>query len=108
MTPLNYFIFELSMLQKMTRAIDDASHYGLPLQMVQFANCIIVTDTEHKQFKYLKNRYSGEVDVWINIAELPKHIRRINMRLGFPLTLYDRVYSYTRKQINTFLSFIEV
>jgi len=106
--PLNYLIIEEEVFSRLP--IKNGQYYlhGLPLPMVQFANYIIITDSNIGCFKYIKNRHTGEININIPMSELPKHIRRINMNLGYPLTLYDRIYRYVRCKFNDLFNRLEV
>ena len=78
-----------------------------PRYIAQF-NCIISTDVERGCFKYLKNRYTGETDVNIPLSELPKHIRRMNANLGYPITWYDRIHRYVWYKTVDFFDWLRV
>jgi len=104
--PLNYIVIEetfMTVKNPPSTLLND-----LPTRLVANFNYIIVTDVATVSFKYLKNRYDGETNVNIPLSELPKHIRRIHVNLGYPITWYDRIHRYVWIQTVDFFNWIKV
>ena len=96
--PLNYIIID--------KAFNDTT--CMSTEIVRIMNYIIITDVENGTFVYTKNRYDNVSGTIFDISDLPKHIRRLNMNLGYNLTLYDEMYIKLRNLIREILKKLSV